>query len=275
MIAEAGAREALVEIVDLSCDLGDGPVLTDVDLRLEPGTFLGIVGPSGAGKTTLLRTVLGTTVPTAGAVTRRAGLRVGYVPQVETIDWTFPATVTEVVAMASPGRPWISRSERREIAVILDQLGLGDVANRHIRALSGGQQQRVFLARALRSRPDLVLLDEPTSGVDVATRHELLHLLASFHHDGLSIVLSTHDLNGVATHLPELVCLNNRVLARGAPSSVLTPENLEATYGAPFEVLVHAGLPFVVDRLSIHAHGPEAHQHQHHADGPASPGGGR
>ena len=131
---------------------------------------------------------------------------------------------------------------------MLERLGIGDLAGRHIRALSGGQQQRVFIARALLGQADLLLLDEPTSGVDVRTRHEVLHVLGELHHDGLAILLTTHDLNGVATHLPQLVCLNQTIIASGSPLDVLRSDVLEATYGAPLDVLQHAGLPFVVDR---------------------------
>ena len=106
----------------------------------------------------------------------------------------------------------------------------------------------MFLARALAQDPQLVVLDEPTSGVDLRTRHEVLHVLADLHAGGLAIVLSTHDLNGVAAHLPAVACLNRTVVAAGAPAAVLTPEVLERTYGAPLEVLLHAGLPVVVDR---------------------------
>ena len=96
-------------------------------------------------------------------------------------------------------------------------------------------------------RPDLLLLDEPTSGVDVRTRHEVLHLLGDLNADGLAIVLTTHDLNGIAAHLPHLVCLNTSVIGEGAPRDVLTPDVLERTYGAPMEVLEHGGMPVVVD----------------------------
>ena len=258
------AGPALAELRGVTCDLGDGPVLRDIDLTLEPGTFTGLVGPSGSGKTTLLRTVLGSVRPVTGQVTRRHGLRVGYVPQVETIDWNFPATVAEVITMARPGRrfrPWTDRTERDEVHDLLDRLGLGDLGQRQIRALSGGQQQRVFLARALLGDPDLLLLDEPTTGVDVRTRHDLLHLLGDLHADGTTVVLTTHDLNGVATHLPRLVALNRSITAVGAPGEVLVPEVLERTYGAPFEVLVHAGLRLVVDAPG---HG---HDHTHAIDG--------
>jgi len=224
-------------------------VVSDVSVAVGEGEFVGIVGPSGSGKTTLLRVILGTVRPVAGAVRRRTDLSVGYVPQIETVRWDFPVTVGECVLMARPARllPWRSRVEQRDVDDILDRLGLGGLGERHIRELSGGQQQRMFIARALLGRPDLLLLDEPTSGVDVKTRHEILHLLRELNGDGLSIVLTTHDLNGIAAHLPRIVCLNTRVVGAGAPADVLTPEVLEETYGARMDVLVHGGMPVVVD----------------------------
>ena len=260
----------LASLRGITCDLGHGPVLRDVTFDIEPGSFTGIVGPSGSGKTTLLRTLLATVRPVAGQFTRRPGLRIAYVPQVETIDWSFPVTVAEVLHMARPGRrlrPWPTSAERREVSALLGELGLAGLDDRHIRALSGGQQQRVFLARAMLGQPDLLLLDEPTSGVDVRTRHDLLHLLGDLHRTGQAIVLTTHDLNGVATHLPRLVCLNTEVTAIGSPTEVLVPSVLERTYGAPLGVLVHAGLPFVVDLPT----GPASHDHDHdHDHGPAT-----
>jgi ABC-type Mn2+/Zn2+ transport system ATPase subunit len=143
--------------------------------------------------------------------------------------------------------PRITPTERADALVVLERLGLGGLENRHIRELSGGQQQRVFVARALFHRPELLVLDEPTSGVDVRTRHEVLHLLADLHDEGVSIMLTTHDLNGLAAHLPRLVCLNKEVIADGSPVDVLTSEVLERTYGAPMEVLQHGGMPVVLD----------------------------
>ena len=240
---------ALVELERATFAYGTTPVVVDLDLVLRPTDFVGIVGPSGSGKTTLLKAVVGSVRAACGSVTRAPGLRIGYVPQVETVSWSFPVTVQQVVLMARQGRllPWASAAERREVAALLERLGIAELAGRHIRDLSGGQQQRVFLARALLNTPALLLLDEPTSGVDVRTRHEILHLLAELHDEGTAVVLTTHDLNGMAAHLPDLICLNRTVLARGCPRDVLTPPILERTFGAPMDVLQHMGVPLVVD----------------------------
>jgi ABC-type Mn2+/Zn2+ transport system ATPase subunit len=240
----------LLRLERVAAGYGEGAVLVDVDLELGAGDFTGIVGPSGSGKSTLLRVLLGSMPVAAGRLERAPGVRLGYVPQVERIDWNFPVTVAQCVLMARVQArivPWASRAEKADVARVLDRLGIGELAGRHIRALSGGQQQRVFLARALLAEPDLLLLDEPTSGVDVRTRHEILHLLGELHEGGLGIVLTTHDLNGIAAHLPRLVCLNRHVIGVGAPHEVLVPEVLEATYGSPMEVLEHGGMRVVVD----------------------------
>ncbi|MCU1346871.1 MAG: putative metal transporter ATP-binding protein [Acidimicrobiia bacterium] len=226
-------------------------VVADVDLAVHAHQFTGLVGPSGSGKTTLLRILLGALAPSTGDCRRAAGLRTGYVPQVEVVNWNFPVTVIETVLMARPAHrvPWATRAEKLDAAAVLERLGIGDLAGRHIRELSGGQQQRVFIARALLGDPDVLLMDEPTSGVDVRTRHDILHLLEELNRDGLAVVLTTHDLNGIAAHLPHLVCLNVTVQGLGAPHDVLTPDILERTYGAPMEVLDHAGMTLVVDRF--------------------------
>jgi ABC-type Mn2+/Zn2+ transport system ATPase subunit len=244
--------DELIDLRHVTCGYGLQPVLHDIDLSIGSRQFTGIVGPSGSGKTTLLRLLLGTKRPQHGEVRRRDGLRVGYVPQVETVDWNFPVTVGECVLMArTRGRrlPWASRQEKARAASVLGRLGIADLAGRHIRELSGGQQQRVFVARALLGEPDLLLMDEPTSGVDARTRHEVLHLLDELNQAGTAIVLTTHDLNGIASHLPHIVCLNATVIGAGSPSEVLTVDVLERTFGARMEVLEHAGLPVVLDHF--------------------------
>ena len=243
-------REILIELQGVGFGYDRRPVLDGVTLQFPAGIFTGIVGPSGSGKTSLLRLLLGTVKAQRGRVTTKPGLAVAYVPQLETVNWNFPVTVAECVLMSRPqGLRWprATSSERAEVHRTLDRLGIAELAGRHIRELSGGQQQRMFLARALLRRPQLLLLDEPTSGVDVKTRHEVLHLLGELNADGLSIVLTTHDLNGVAAHLPHLVALRTRVIAAGTPGEVIRPDVLEATFGADMEVLSHAGMPVVIE----------------------------
>jgi ABC-type Mn2+/Zn2+ transport system ATPase subunit len=243
--------DGLIRFDRVTCRYGRDPVLVNVDLTIEAGEFVGIVGPSGSGKTTLLKAIAGSVEPIAGRIERDARLSIGYVPQVETVNWFFPVTVREAVLMARiDGRrlPWPSPDEVDEAHRVLERLGMAGLADRHIRELSGGQQQRVFIARAMLGRPRLLLLDEPTSGVDVRTRHDVMHVIHDLHHDGLAIVLTTHDLNGIAAHLPRLVCLNREVIATGTPRQVLRSDVLERTYGAPLEVLQHGGMPVVLEQ---------------------------
>lgn len=244
----------LVRLDRVTFGYGEEPVLRDVTHVVEADAFTGVVGPSGSGKTSLLRLLLGTEKPSQGRVTRRTGLEVGYVPQLQSVDWDFPVTVRECVLMARSTKrlaPWATPQERRNVAGVLDRLGIGELAGRHIRRLSGGQQQRMFIARALVRRPQLLLMDEPTSGVDISTRHEVLHLLEELHRDGLAILLTTHDLNGMAAHLPHLVALQGRVVASGPPAAVIVPDVLEQTFGARMDVLQHLGFPVVVDTADV------------------------
>lgn len=245
-----GVGPELIRLDGVSAAYGRNVVLSDVSFHVHEDQFTGIVGPSGAGKTTLLRLLLGTLTPVAGTVDARPDLRVSYVPQLETVNWNFPVTVNECVLMSrTSGRrmPWASRQDRADVESVLERLGIAGLGERHIRELSGGQQQRMFLARALLRDPQLLLMDEPTSGVDVSTRHDVLHLLADLHEDGVAIVLTTHDLNGMAAHLPHLVCVHHRIVADGTPQEVITPGVLEQTFGARMEVLEHLGMRVVVD----------------------------
>ena len=232
-------------------------VLDDVNLRVMPGDFVGLLGPSGSGKTTLLRTILGAvparsgTVRVDGRPVRGRRNRAGYVPQLETIDWNFPVTVEEAVmmgrTMANAWFPWFRKQERELAYEMMERLGIANLGKRHIRQLSGGQQQRVFLARALVSNPELLLLDEPTAGVDVKTRDDVMHLLHDLNHAGVTIIQSTHEINTVAVHLPRIVCINGTIVADGPPNRVITPHILWEVYGAEMPVIQYHGMPMVAE----------------------------
>lgn len=234
---------------------GESAVLRDVTTAIHEGELVGFIGPSGAGKTTLLRIILGELRPTIGAVRGHGSGRptVGYVPQLESGERTFPLTVLEMIllggAARSARRPWFDRREKAYARAILDRLGIAQFSENRIGELSGGQFQRVLIGRALMSRPNLLLLDEPTSGIDLRTRRQVLDLVNELRSDGYTIVLTTHDLNWVASHLPRIICLNGTIIADGTPDDVLTPRVVRRTYGADMDVIFHHGRPIVVDAL--------------------------
>jgi zinc/manganese transport system ATP-binding protein len=246
----------IVEFRGVTCGYSGTPALIGVDLTVTRGDFLGMVGPSGAGKTTLLRAVLGAVdiyegeILVNGERVNRKRPRAGYVPQLETIDWNFPVTVEQVVLMGRAGDgwlPWNKKEALEEAYAVMKSIGIDGLGKRHIRALSGGQQQRAFLGRALFSNPSLLLLDEPTAGVDIKTRDDILHLLDDLNHQGVTVMMTTHEINAVAAHLPWVVCVNRGIVAEGPPSRVYTSGILERTYGAPMTVIQHEGMTLVAE----------------------------
>lgn len=243
----------MISIRDLGHSYGDTVVLHDITTEIHKGELVGIIGPSGAGKTTLLRIILGELAPTSGitASESQEALAVGYVPQLDAGERTFPITVEEMVLLGSAAfsrrRPWFDRSEKRAAATILERLEITAYRDARLSELSGGQFQRALIGRALMAQPSLLLLDEPTSGIDLRTRQQVLDLLEDLRHDGLTVVITTHDLNWVAAHLPRIICLNRTIIADGSPSEVLTRPVVQATYGAEMDVIFHHGRPVVVD----------------------------
>lgn len=254
-----------IALTDLRGGYGSHPVIDQVSLTVPEGGFLGLIGPSGAGKTSILRAILGDLPWVTGDVQIR-GQRLrpgqpppagtGYVPQVPESDWTFPVTVEDVVMMGRIQRmgpwPWPSRQDRSAARAALEQLGIEHLARRHIRDLSGGQRQRVFLARAFAGEPRLLLLDEPTASVDVATREVILDELRARHRQGVTIVLTTHDLNAVASTLPTIACVNRTLIAHGSPEQVLTEPVLRQAFETSIRVLRDdvTGAPLVVEGAS-------------------------
>jgi manganese transport system ATP-binding protein len=206
--------------------------LDGINLALDRGTALGIVGPNGSGKSTLLKTIAGLVKPTSGSVTvfgqapraLKPGT-IGYVPQIEDVDWQFPASVRDVVAMGRYPRlgPFaqFSAHDRNAVADALEALDLTDLADRHIAQLSGGQQQRAFVARAIAQEPQLLLLDEPTTGVDAATEDALLAVIRGLVRGGMPVLMTTHDLDRAGEWFDRLIVVDGRILADGAPKDVL------------------------------------------------------
>jgi manganese/zinc/iron transport system ATP- binding protein len=233
---------AALELRRLTVSYDAKPVVWDVDASFPAGALSAIVGPNGAGKSTLLKASLGLVPAEAGQAlvlgrpARRALDRVAYVPQREAVDWDFPVTVREVAEMgryASAG--WVRRLGRRDRAVVgeaLERVGMAAFARRQIGELSGGQRQRVFLARALAQEADVLLMDEPFSGIDARTEAAVLDLLRELRDDGRSIVVVHHDIGTVRRAFDWALLLNVRAVACGPAHEMIVPELLRRAYGA-------------------------------------------
>ena len=230
--------EPLVRFQDVQLGYGRQLVLEKVQLDIFRGDFFGLVGPNGSGKTTLLRCLLGILKPLSGEVTRSVGLRIGYVPQREMLDPLFPLSALDIVLMGRYPRTGILRSPQRadrDFAMqCLEQVGLADSAHKLYRELSGGQRQRVLIARALAVEPNLLVLDEPTNGLDLPTEAAILGLIERLHaQNGLTIVLVSHVLNVVARYATRMgVLLDGRLLV-GAAEDLMQDQVLEEAYGVP------------------------------------------
>ena len=265
-------HEPVVELRSVTCGNGGVAVVEHADLKIARGDFVGLLGPRGSGKTTLLKSILGAAdvyegeVLVNGRSIKDKRPTIGYVPQLETIDWEFPVTVEQVVmrGLIRKNRfsPWFRQEERDHSYAIMERLRIAEFGKRHIRQLSGGQQQRAFLARALVSDPSLLLLDEPTSGVDIKTRDEVMHLLDELNHQDITILLTTHEINAVAAHLPWVVCMNGRIVAEGPPSDVFTPDVLKETYNAEIHITEYQGMKLVAE--SPHYFGRNDRQNHEH-----------
>jgi len=243
---------AFVELEDVGFTYGATPVLEGINLAVSPGDFLGIIGPNGSGKTTLLRIALGLLAPTSGRVRlfgedpvafRQWG-RLGYVPQRAVLDPGLPATVHEVVASGLvPALGLFGRAgakERRRIADALAHVGMQAHAGAHIGSLSPGLQQRVLIARALVSNPELLILDEPTGGVDPEAQSSFYALLRHLNREGdVTLILVSHDIAVVANEVTKLACLNRRLVFHGAPGDFLSDAALAALYGPSVRVVSH------------------------------------
>jgi zinc transport system ATP-binding protein len=229
MVSAAADEGILVDVRGVTFGFGGPPVLLDVSFAIRRGDFLALIGPNGSGKTTLVKIILGLLRPDRGEVTImgepaarfKVRQKIGYVPQKATnIDPIFPASVREVVAMAVLShRKTLGMTKKKSetaIAGALRQVGMEDFGRAPVASLSGGQQQRVFIARALVTRPEILFLDEPTTGVDAPTQDRFYGMLDDLNKkEGMTIVLVTHDIGIVDRHISQVACLNQRLVYHG------------------------------------------------------------
>lgn len=230
-----------LELIDVEVSYGNAPALVGVNAIIRRGAQVAVIGPNGAGKSTLFKAIVELIPISFGQVliygqpSQRQLEHIAYVPQREEIDWRFPVTVLDVVLMSRYRRlGWLRRPGPRDRSIAkdrLDQVGMGDLAQRPIQELSGGQQQRVFLARALAQEPDILILDEPFAGVDVTTQDHLLGLLSGLHSQGITELVATHDLALASSRFEQVMLLNRRMIAFGPPSEVLVSSALSQAFG--------------------------------------------
>lgn len=245
-VARHNLRLPSVALQQVSVAYGTVFALEDVTLTLPRGEQIAIVGPNGAGKSTLFNLIAGIIRPTKGRVelygSDPAGhICVGYVPQRNRIDWRFPVSVADVVMMGRTRKIGLfRRAQQVDHAAVSDALArvrMAEFAGRQIGELSGGQQQRVFLARALAQEAELLLLDEPLTGLDLPSQELLLQILEELQGQGITILVATHDLNQAAAYFSTVLLLNHRVIALGAPGDVLTTALLRQAYGSQLHVV--------------------------------------
>jgi manganese/iron transport system ATP-binding protein/manganese/zinc/iron transport system ATP- binding protein len=214
---------------------------TRQSIRLPAWSQVAMVGPNGAGKSTLFKALVGLLPLRSGKILihgQPLGNHkdcVAYVPQREEVDWRFPVTAADVVMMGRFGRQgWLKRPNHHDKAIVLrsmEEMGIARLADRPIGELSGGQQQRVFLARALAQEPHILLMDEPFTGVDVATLEATLALLDELRRREVTVIVSTHDLTMAAQRFESIMLINRRLIAYGPPAHVLTPHHLQEAFG--------------------------------------------
>ena len=239
--SSVGDADVLIRLRNASLGYGGRPVLPPVDLTVRRGDFLGLVGPNGSGKTTILRAVMGLLQPLSGHVSRNdPDVRFGYVPQRKSLDGGWPLRTVDVVMMGLFDRVGLLRRptdlHRAEATEAMEAAGIRELAAVPFNSLSGGQKQRTLMARALVGRPSLLLLDEPTAGMDLPGTRGILSTMQRIHRDGATIVFVTHQLNHVANTTDHVALLGDEGLQVGENREVLTSPNLSALYGEPVEV---------------------------------------
>lgn len=247
-----------LQVHQLSVNYDKTPVLWDISLQVPNGKIVGIIGPNGAGKSTFIKATLGLLKPISGKVEffdqplSKIRQRVAYVPQRESVDWDFPVTVRDLVLMGRYGTIGVCRWPRKsDIAAVdhyLHLMGMTSYADRQISQLSGGQQQRSFIARALVQEADIYFMDEPFSGIDMATEMAIINILRQLKDSGKTIFVVHHDLNTIQSYFDWIIMLNMRLIACGEVAKVFNPETLNMTYGKSY-VLFDEALKLSQDKI--------------------------
>jgi manganese/iron transport system ATP-binding protein len=256
-----------LDIEHLTVRYNSSPVLEDVSFAVSTGERVAIVGPNGAGKSTLFRAITHLVPIEEGYI--RVGtsggrpVEIAYLTQRSAIDWRFPVTVFDMVMMGRVGRigwlRWYTSKDRQITNQSLEQVGMLQLANRQIGELSGGQQQRVFIARALAQEANILLLDEPFTGLDLPSQESILSLLERLREQHITILLSTHDLTLAVEHFDRLALLNRRLVSYGPPREAIHPDTLRQAYGGK---AVWQGEDYVMVLGDITCCGEsEGHQH--------------
>ena len=235
-----------IEVENLTVSYGPVPALLDISLAIPEGKLVGVIGPNGSGKSTFIKSLLGFVKQDVGEVrilgqeSSQAKGKLAYVPQRGAVDWDFPVTVKEVASMGRYGkRRWwqdLTRQDYRLAEEALQKVRMSEFQNRQIGQLSGGQQQRVFMARALAQNAEILLLDEPFSGVDAATEQAILEVLQESRQQGKTVVVVHHDLSTAAEYFDLLILLKQRLFAFGPPEQVLDPKLLCDVYEGNMKV---------------------------------------
>lgn len=244
------SSEAAVQAYQLTVNYDKTPVLWDISLAIPPGVLVGIIGPNGAGKSTFIKTALGLIKPMAGKIEffgkplKQMRQKVAYVPQRESVDWDFPITVRDLVLMGRYGRlglfHWPRAADKAAAHHYLEMVGMSNYADRQISQLSGGQQQRVFIARALLQEADIYFMDEPFSGIDMATEGVIIEILRKLRLKGKTVFVVHHDLAVVERYFDWVMMLNMRLIACGEVNKVFNANNLNSTYGKSHVLLDEA-----------------------------------
>jgi manganese/iron transport system ATP-binding protein len=243
--------------------------LEEITFHLHGGERVAVVGPNGAGKSTLLKVVAGVLRPTSGEVTVYGSgpsghVCIGYVPQRSQVDWRFPVSVADVVMMGRIAKlgllGWPKKRDWEFVRTALETVGISDLSARQISELSGGQQQRMFIARALAQEAELMLMDEPLTGLDTPAQEGLLALIGELQKRGATIMVATHDLEQAARHFDRILLLNHRMIAFGPAAEVLQPEQLLEAYGGRFKTDGKLNLA-AIDETCCDEEEPHDHAH--------------